>query len=231
MKIDVISLRRLLPKVFLGMESSERLRRSEVWLNDDLTIGRGCRLCIQAESGSGKSSLLSFIYGNRNDYQGEIVFGYRSPELSDDVFQDTRLYDTTDWCSLRRNHLALLPQEMRLFPELTVMQNLELKNSLTHHKSDSQLRDMLERLGIADKADSLAGRLSIGQQQRVALIRAVCQPFDFIMLDEPVSHLDRANNLIAAAIIDEEAASQGAGVITTSVGNPLLLPNAQSVSL
>ena len=56
-------------------------------------------------------------------------------------------------------------------------------------------------------------------------------PFDFILLDEPVSHLDAANNRIAADIIDEEAARQGAGVISTSVGNPLLLHSAISIKL
>ena len=120
---------------------------------------------------------------------------------------------------------------MRMFPELTVMQNLELKNGLTRHKTRQQLLGLLERLGIADKADQRLGLLSIGQQQRVALIRAVCQPFDFILLDEPVSHLDRNNNLIAAGIVEEEAAAQGAGVISTSVGNPLLLDQARFITL
>ena len=81
----------------------------------------------------------------------------------------------------------------------------------------------LEQLGIASRRDYPAGRMSIGQQQRVAIIRSVCQPFDFILLDEPVSHLDEDNNRIAAAIIAEEARRQGAGVISTSVGNHILL--------
>lgn len=117
------------------------------------------------------------------------------------------------------------------FPELTVLQNIQLKNQLTRHKTEQELLDLLERLGIADKAHQRLGRLSIGQQQRVAIIRTICQPFDFILLDEPVSHLDRRNNQIVAAIIDEEAKAQGAGVIATSVGNPLLLDSAQFIAL
>ena len=81
----------------------------------------------------------------------------------------------------------------------------------------------MERLGIASRRDYPAGRMSIGQQQRVAIIRSVCQPFDFLLLDEPVSHLDEENNRIAAALIAEEAERQGAGIISTSVGNHLLL--------
>lgn len=219
--IETIALRSLLPNVFKGMEDTERIVRSEVWLAGELTFRRGCRVCVQAESGGGKSSLLSFIFGNRHDYEGTIAFDG----------QDIRAYDVDAWCDLRIHHLALLPQEMRLFPELTVMQNIQMKNSLTNHKTEAEIMTLLSRLGIAEKAGDRVGRLSIGQQQRVAAVRAVCQPFDFIMLDEPVSHLDRQNNLEIARIIDEEATAQGGGVISTSVGNPLLLDGATFISL
>ena len=66
--------------------------------------------------------------------------------------------------------------------------------------------------------------MSIGQQQRVAIIRCICQPFSFLIIDEPVSHLDEQNNRIAASIIMEEARSQGAAVIATSVGNRIGIP-------
>lgn len=219
--INHISLSHLLPQVFRGMEAAERIRQSDVWLEADVTLERGCRLCIQAESGSGKSSLLSFIYGNRGDYDGQICFDG----------QDIRCLDTAAWCEIRRRHLALLPQEMRLFPELTVMQNLRLKNQLTHHKTEDEMLALLDRLGIADKAEKPVAQLSIGQQQRVAIIRAVCQPFDFILLDEPVSHLDRNNNLIVAEIVAEEATRNGAGIVSTSVGHGLLLDGAQTICL
>lgn len=219
--IDTITIKNLLPLVFRGMEASESIRQSQVWLVPELTFKKDCRLCIQAESGGGKSSLLSFIYGNRTDYQGDILFNA----------ENTRGFDVDRWCSVRTANIALLPQEMRMFPELTVMQNLQLKNNLTNHKSEDELKQLLERLGIDNKVNERLGLLSIGQQQRVAIIRSICQPFDFIFLDEPVSHLDRENNLIVAAIIDEEARAQGAGVISTSVGNPLLLGDATTVRL
>ena len=76
-----------------------------------------------------------------------------------------------------------------------------------------------------------AARLSVGQQQRVAAIRAVCQPFDFLMLDEPVSHLDDQRNRTVAEIFDEEARTQGAGIITTSVGHRLLLDGLKTIKL
>ena len=110
---------------------------------------------------------------------------------------------------------------MRLFAELTAMENVELKNSLTGFKSREDIVRLFEVMGIPDKMDSLAAKLSIGQQQRVAIIRTLCQPCDFIMLDEPVSHLDDENNRIVADLITQEAARQGAGIIATSVGNHL----------
>ena len=69
-------------------------------------------------------------------------------------------------------------------------------------------------LGIADKVDAKIGRMSFGQQQRVAMMRALCQPFDFILADEPISHLDDNNSRIMMT----EAKEQGAGVIVTSIG-------------
>lgn len=220
-QIENIAISSLLPKVFRGMEETQRIAKSQVWLVPDLRFHRGCKVCLQAESGGGKSSLLSFIYGNRNDYIGAIYY--------DD--NDIRQFDINRWCELRTCHIALLPQEMRMFPELTVMQNLQIKNQITQHKTESQLLQILERLGVVEKANAPLSTLSIGQQQRVAIARTVCQPFDFILLDEPVSHLDIDNNKIAAAIIAEEAAAQGAGIISTSVGNPLLLDGAETIAL
>ncbi len=86
-------------------------------------------------------------------------------------------------------------------------------------------------MGVDSRRDYPVGRMSIGQQQRVGIIRALCQPFDFILLDEPVSHLDEDNNRKAASMIAEEASRQGAGIITTSVGNHLLLERSISLKL
>ena len=183
---------------------------SEIW-QQDVTLERGKRYLISAESGTGKSSMCSYIYGYRQDYSGVIAFDG----------QDIRSLTVVQWCEIRQRHIAYLPQEMRLFAELTAMENVELKNDLTGFKSRDEIVSLFQALGIEDKQDSLVAKLSIGQQQRVAIIRALCQPCDFIMLDEPVSHLDDENNRIAADLITQEATRQGAGVIATSVGNHL----------
>lgn len=219
--MDTITIKNLLPKVFSGMENTEKIRSSRIWGEQSFVFRRGCRLCIHAESGCGKSSLVNFIYGIRSDYKGEILFDG----------QDITGLSVEQWCRIRTRSISLLPQEMGLFPELTVMQNIELKNNRTGHKSREQIIGMLDRLGIAEKGDAVAGKLSIGQMQRVALVRALCQPFDFIFLDEPVSHLDEQNNRTVAELISEEADRQGAGVIATSVGNHLLLAGSDFISL
>lgn len=214
--IETITLCRTLPRVFAG----ESIPPSEVWLAD-LTLHRGQRYMIEAASGTGKSSLCAYLFGSRNDFSGKIMFN--------DI--DTSAIGVDSWQEIRRRHLAYLPQELSLFPELTAMQNIRLKNDLTGYASDDRIRQWLEALGIADRADFPVGRMSIGQQQRVAIIRAICQPFDFILLDEPVSHLDAHNNRLAAEIIEAEAASQGAAIIATSVGNKIGIDSPQLLRL
>ena len=214
--IKEIRFEGMLPEVF----QNERIPESDVW-KTGLVLERGEHYLIEAASGGGKSSMCSYIFGSRDDYKGKLLFDSR----------DVREFTISDWQEIRRRNIAYLPQELDLFPELTAWENIQLKNKLTSHLSDAEIENCLEELGIASRRDYPAGRMSIGQQQRVALIRSICQPFDFILLDEPVSHLDEDNNRIAAAIIGREAERQGAAIVSTSVGNPLLLDNYRKLRL
>lgn len=215
-EIRTISLEGTLPRVFLD----EQIPESEIWKRN-VRFERGGRYLIEAASGTGKSSLCAYIFGSRRDYEGVMRF--------DDV--DIRTLSIAQWQEVRRRHLAYLPQELALFPELTALQNIRLKNDLTGYATDEQIRNWLDRMGIGARTDFPVGQMSIGQQQRVAIIRAICQPFDFIFLDEPVSHLDSNNNRIAAEIVAEEAQRQGAAVIATSVGNQLALDGCKLLRL
>ena len=94
---------------------------------------------------------------------------------------------------------------------------------MTNFKSENQIKTWFEALGIAEKLDVKVGLLSFGQQQRVAMIRALVQPFDFILADEPISHLDDKNSEIMGKIMLDEAQAQGAGVIVTSIGKHMNL--------
>lgn len=205
-----------LPAVFADQPE----RHSQLWRHN-VTFERGHSYLICAESGAGKSSLCAYIFGSRRDYLGQILFDGT----------DSRQLSVAQWCSIRQKHIAYLPQDMRLFPELTAIENVELKNRQTGYKSRRQILSLFEAMGIADKVDCLAGQISIGQQQRVAIIRVLCQPCDFFLLDEPVSHLDQANNNIVASIIQNEARISGAGIIATSVGNNINLTAAEGLNL
>ena len=208
MQIQTIRLTGMLPKVFL----SESIPVSDVW-RSELTFRRGETYRVEAASGGGKSSLCAYLFGSRTDYEGHLYFNDT----------DAATLNMEQWQELRRRHIAYLPQELSLFPELTAMENIRLKNGLTHHLEEGRIEEWLHQLGIDSRRDYPVGRMSIGQQQRVGIIRALCQPYDFLLLDEPVSHLDECNNLKAAAIILEETRRQGAGLISTSVGNHLLV--------
>ena len=202
-KMDTIELQQTLPEVFAGRDGIV----SDVW-HRQVAFQKGKMYLIEAASGTGKSSLCSFIYGYRTDYQGIITFDG----------ENVRKLTVKQWTDIRKRSLGMLFQELRLFGELTAWENVQLKNGLTGFCRKQQVKDWFEQLGIADKWDVKAARMSYGQQQRVAFVRMLCQPADFFFLDEPVSHLDDGNGQIMARILKEEAARQGAGVIVTSIG-------------
>ena len=214
--METIELQQTLPEVFAGRDSII----SDVW-HRQVAFQRGKTYLVEAVSGTGKSSLCSFIYGYRKDYQGIICFDG----------ENVKNFSVSRWVEIRKRSLSMLFQELRLFPELTAWENVQLKNSLTGHSKRKQIEDWFSRLGISDKWDQQIGKMSFGQQQRVAFVRALCQPFDFIFLDEPVSHLDDGNGKIMAEILHEEAEKQGAGIIVTSIGKHIPLNYDRVLSL
>ena len=214
--MDKIQLIDTLPNVFVNRENIV----SGIW-NQKVTFEREKLYLVEANSGTGKSSLCSFIYGDRHDYQGQILFDG----------EDISKYSVAKWTDIRQHHFSLLWQELRMFPELTAWENVEIKNKLTNHQSKEQILEWFEMLGITDKLNAKMGRMSFGQQQRVALIRALCQPFDFLFVDEPISHLDDTNAAIMGQIMTTEAKKQGAGIIATSIGKHIELPYDQVFNL
>ena len=206
--MNTITLQQTLPQVFAGKDTII----SDVW-HQSLEFVKGEKVLIEAASGTGKSSLCSYIYGYRNDYQGIICFDGKNIQS----------LGVNEWVEIRKSSLSMLFQDLRLFTELSAWENVQIKNSLMCFKSKKEIKTWFEALGIADKWEVPLGKLSFGQQQRVALIRALCQPFDFIFLDEPVSHLDDENGRIMASILAEEAEKQGAGIVVTSIGKHLEL--------
>ncbi len=206
--MNTIELNGTLPLVFAGRDGIV----SDVW-NKNVVLERGKLYLIVANSGTGKSSLCSYIIGYRKDYKGVISFDSK----------DIRHLRVSEWVELRKAHISHLFQELRLFPELTAMENVQIKNKLTGFKSKEQICRWFEALQIADRMDTKVKFMSFGQQQRVAMLRALAQPFDFILVDEPTSHLDEGNSSIMGDIMMEEARRQGAGVVVTSIGKHIQL--------
>lgn len=205
--MEQISLRYTLPRVFIDMA-----RPSDLW-NCPLELSRGDSSLVEAESGAGKSSLCSFLYGYRGDYLGEIFFDDRN----------IRDISTSEWQDIRTHQLSILWQDLRLFADLTARENILIKNRLTDYRTMQEIEAMCQQVGIDSHLDRPARLMSLGQQQRVAIVRALCQPFDFILLDEPVSHLDQANAMSVGELITHEAQKQSAGILATSVGHHLPL--------
>lgn len=211
-----IHFKNVVPNVF----SERKELNSDVWAND-ITFEKDKLYLVEADSGKGKSTFCSYIVGYRHDYTGHVYF--------DDA--DTIDFCVSQWVDSRRHSISHLFQELRLFPELTAMENVQIKNKLTGFKSEKQILEWFDMLGIADKVNAKAGLMSFGQQQRVAMIRSLVQPFDFILADEPISHLDDRNAEIMASIMMDEAHRQGAGVIVTSIGKHMNLNYERTVKL
>lgn len=201
--MNEIKLKGVVPEIF----ASRNDLVSDIW-NTDVVIERGKTYLIEAASGTGKSSMCSYLYGQRGDYRGTILFDN----------EDVSTFSINRWCDIRQQSISILFQDLRLFGELTALENVEIKNRITHHRSLEQIKAWFDELGISDKLDARIDRMSYGQQQRVALIRALCQPYDFILLDESISHLDDRNSDIMRDIILREAKASGAAVIATSIG-------------
>lgn len=214
--MNKIQFSSVIPQVF----SQRADLQSEVW-GQDISFEKGHLYLVEAESGKGKSTFCSYVMGFRHDYEGRVLF--------DD--NNTLDLSVLQWVDIRRAHISHLFQELRLFPELTAWENVQIKNKLTGFKDDKQIKEWFERLGIGDKLDAKIGRMSFGQQQRVAMIRALVQPFDFLFADEPISHLDDHNSQIMGDIMMTEAKRQGAGVIVTSIGKHMNLNYERMVKL
>jgi len=198
-----IRLEKMIPLPLLEQQRNG----SGIWEADAVLFEKGKSYLIEAPSGKGKTSLLSVIYGIRKDYHGAVFFN------------DRNILELTGraWSDIRKAKLSFIFQGLELFDELTANDNIQLKNSITREKSSAEIRSMAEQIGIAEFLHKPAGILSFGQQQRVAIIRALCQPFEFLLADECFSHMDEGNSHITLELIREECNKRGAGIILTSL--------------
>ena len=199
-----IHLSQLMPLPLAEQDTSG----SQVWGAAQVRFESGASYLVGSPSGKGKSTLLSIFFGLRQDYRGTVSLDG----------QDPLTISLSEWAILRQQRISMVFQGLRLFPQLSGWDNLLVKNSLTGFRQEAELRNMAHRLGIGDLLTRPCGTWSFGQRQRLAIIRALAQPFEWLLLDEPFSHLDQENIAIAAAMIEEARQAQGAGLILTSLG-------------
>jgi len=167
----------------------------------------GKKILLNASSGKGKSTFSMTVFGIRKDYDGTILYDGR----------DIKTFSVDEWVEIRQRKISTVFQDLQLFHKLTVAENLQLKNQLTDFKTEQEIKSLLAELEIDHKWNDPCGLLSMGQQQRVAIVRSLCQPFDWLVLDEPFSHLDERNSLRCLSMIDAECNSQKAGFVLTSL--------------
>jgi len=164
---------------------TKRFGAQTVFENIDLSLERGEIIVVVGPSGTGKSTLLRCINFLERPDAGHLTVG----DLSIDVTQATQ----RDILALRRR-TAFVFQNYALFANKTALENISegmiVVDRLPKEQAHARAREILERIGLADKADAYPASLSGGQQQRVGIGRAMAANAEVILFDEPTSALD-----------------------------------------
>ncbi len=212
-----LSIHKLMPAPLLDRLAAYS---SEVW-DKEHSWAEGTRLFVQAPSGTGKTTLIHILYGLRTDFEGKAY--WNKAEIGK---QGAEVLS-----AMRQREVSIIFQDMRIFPSLTAWENLEIKRVLTSTTPQEGVRAMMEALGIADRAGHPAYTLSYGEQQRVAIIRSLLQPFRWLLMDEPFSHLDEANTARAASLIDEVVRRNGASFLLADLDDNAHFSYTQKLKL
>ncbi len=156
--------------------------RIEVLTNLDLEVARDEALAVIGDSGVGKSTLLHILGGLDRPNEGRVLFG------EFDVFGA----DMRKLATYRNRSVGFVFQAHHLLPEFTALENVAMPFRIGRRKDDfeRQAREILERLGLADRLEHRPSELSGGEQQRVAIARALAVGPDLVLADEPTGNLD-----------------------------------------
>ncbi len=175
----------------------------------DLTLGRDEIIALVGPSGSGKTTLCSIAGGILSPTEGRVVVGG----------QDISGYSSRQLTEFRRTSVGFVFQTVNLVPFLTARENLLVVDELgprRGRKAKGRADQLLEELGLADRAANLPAQLSGGQKQRVAIGRALMNEPDLVLFDEPTSALDSIlGDQVVKLIRDEMKARGTAAIIVT----------------
>lgn len=145
-------------------------------------IHQGEVVFVVGPSGSGKSTFLRCLNLLEEPTEGTILF------------EDVDITDKKNDINLHRRKIGMVFQQFNLFPHMTVMRNLTIAPmkllGLSKEEAEKNALELLERVGLANRADAYPNQLSGGQKQRIAIVRALCMKPDVMLFDEPTSALD-----------------------------------------
>ncbi len=167
----------------------------------DLDVAAGELLVVLGPSGSGKSTLLHLLGGMDRPTEGTIAF--RGEDLTG--------RDERGLTRFRRRHVGFVFQFYNLIPSLTALENVAMATEIAPEPRDA--REMIELVGLADRADHFPSQMSGGEQQRVAIARAVAKAPDVLLCDEPTGALDYRTGLLVLDVLGEVNRRLGTTVV------------------
>ena len=160
----------------------KRFEKIDVLKGISIDVHKGDVLCVIGASGSGKSTFLRCLNRLEEPTSGSIIF------------ENEDLMDKNVNLNLHRQKMGMVFQQFNLFPHLTIMKNLTISpmmlKGVPKEEAEAKALKLLERVGLADRANDYPDMLSGGQKQRVAIVRALCMEPTVMLFDEPTSALD-----------------------------------------
>ena len=175
----------------------------------DLDVAPGEFVLLKGSSGSGKSTLLFLLSGMLRPTEGTVAFEGK----------DLYALSGSERNRFRAEKVGFLFQLFHLFPYLTVAENV-LVGAGTGEEKRSRANELLERLGMTHRLTHKPAQLSAGEQQRVALVRALCNRPPLLLADEPTGNLDDENGDLVIKVLEEYRADGGTIVMATHAGLP-----------
>jgi putative ABC transport system ATP-binding protein len=187
----------------------------------NLQIQSGEFFVILGKSGSGKSTLLNLMSGIDKPDSGEIVIGDR----------DITALNEREQTLFRRDHIGIVFQFFNLIPTLTVLENITLPSELkgaNAGETEKRGKTLLERVGLVGRADAFPDKLSGGEQQRIAIARALVQEPMLVLADEPTGNLDEETGHKVLTLLLELTRDAGKTLVMAT-HNPEIVPVADRV--
>jgi putative ABC transport system ATP-binding protein len=186
----------------LGKSFTEGQRRHRVLDDVSADFLRGETIAVRGRSGSGKSTLLNLIGGIDTPDAGRIIVA--GVDLTGLTERDRTLF--------RREHIGFVYQAFNLVPTLSVADNIRLVlelNRVPAREGQQRIEELLDAVGLADRADSYPDVLSGGEQQRVAIARALCHEPAVVIADEPTGNLDDSTAELVLRLLDTLVRERG----------------------